>query len=152
MFGCSYEAKCATYKAIVRPTLEYAAVVWCPHYNCDIKMIESLQNRAAYWICGSCWSPPTNSWTIFFNDCCSQLNLPTLESRRQYLSTSFLHDIYNHHTSINFNNHCNFNRISSIRSHRLSLCPYQPLTLGDIPSLLILSFCGILSLYTTSMI
>jgi len=31
MFGCSCAAKCAAYKAIVRPTLEYAAVVWNPH-------------------------------------------------------------------------------------------------------------------------
>jgi len=32
--------------------VEYAVVVWCPHYNCDTKLIESLQNRAARWICG----------------------------------------------------------------------------------------------------
>ena len=125
MFGCRREAKYAAYKTIVWPTLEYTAVVWCPHYICDTKMIESLQNRAVRWICGSCWSPPTNSWTIPSNDCCSQLNLPTLQSRHQYLSTFFLHDIFNHHTSINLNNHCTFNSISSTRSHQLSLCPPQ---------------------------
>ena len=105
MFGCSRVAKCAAYKAVVRPTLEYAAVVWSPHTKGDIKLLESLQNRAACWICGSRWSPQTNSWTVSSSDCCSQLNLPTLESRRQYLSISFLHNIYHQRTSIKFNCH-----------------------------------------------
>ena len=34
-------------------TRVYAAVVWYPHYNCNTKMLKSLQNRAAHWICGS---------------------------------------------------------------------------------------------------
>ena len=97
----------------------------CPHYNCDNKLIESLQNRAARWICGSHWSPPTNSWTILPMIAALQFNLPTLQSRRRYLSISFLHDIYNHRTSINFNYHCSLNSISSTRSHYLSLCPPQ---------------------------
>ena len=125
MFGCSRVAKCAAYKAIVRPTLEYAAVVWCPHTSGDIKLLESLQNRAAHWICGSRWSPPTNSWTISSSVCCSQLNLPTLKSRRHYLSVSFLNDIYHHRTSIKFNCHCKFNSVLSTRSHHLSISPPQ---------------------------
>ena len=64
MYGCSRAAKCAAYKVIVRPLLEYAAAVWYPHTSGDVKLLESLQNRAAQWICGSHWSPPTNSWTI----------------------------------------------------------------------------------------
>ena len=31
MFGCSHEAKHIAYRALVRPILEYAAIVWCPH-------------------------------------------------------------------------------------------------------------------------
>ena len=125
MFGCSCVAKCTAYKAVVCPTLEYAAVVWSPHTKGDIKLLESLQNRAARWICGSRWSPRTNSWTVSSSDCCSQLNLPTLESRRQYLSISFLHNIYHQRTSIKFNCHCKFNSISSTRSHHLSINPPQ---------------------------
>ena len=125
MFGCSCVAKCAAYKAVVCPTLEYAAVVWSPHTKGDIKLLESLQNRAARWICGSRWSPRTNSWTVSSSDCCSQLNLPTLESRRQYLSISVLHNIYHQRTSIKFNCHCKFNSISSTRSHHLSINPPQ---------------------------
>ena len=47
MFGCNRAAECAAYKAIIRPTLEYAAVVWNPHNLEDIQLLESLQKRAA---------------------------------------------------------------------------------------------------------
>ena len=35
------------YKAIVRPQLEYAALVWDPHHQDDILKIEIVQRRAA---------------------------------------------------------------------------------------------------------
>ena len=44
-------AKSIAYKAIVRPCLEYASVVWSPHTVSDIDAIESVQKRAARWIC-----------------------------------------------------------------------------------------------------
>ena len=47
------------YRALVRPILEYAAVVWCPYTMKDIKLLESLQGRAVRWICGSLWRPAT---------------------------------------------------------------------------------------------
>ena len=153
IFGCSREAKCAAYKTIVRPTVEYAAVAWCPHYNCDTKLIESLQNRAARWICGSYWSPPTNSWTTSSNDCCSQLNLPTLQSRHQYLS--ILSSVI--FTIIIPPSISAITVISTVfLLPEVIICHYvhlnQPLTLGDVPFLLILSFGGSLSLYTSLMI
>ena len=112
-------------------------------------MIESLQNRAEHWICGSRWSPPTNSRTISSNDCYSQLHLPTLESRRQYLSTSFLHDIY---TTIEPPSILTITVIlTAFHLPEVIVCHYvhlnQSLILGNIPSLLILFFfCGILIL------
>ena len=124
MYGCSHAAKCVAYKAIVCPLLEYAAVVCCPHTSGDIKLLESPHNRAAQWICGSHWSPPTNSWTIPSSDCCSQLSLPILQTRRQFLSISFLHDIYHQRTSINFNRHFKFITVLSTMYH-LSLVNNQ---------------------------
>jgi len=47
-------------KAIVRPTLEYAATEWNPHNSGDTQLLEALQNQSAQWICGSRWSPITN--------------------------------------------------------------------------------------------
>ena len=123
MFRCSHEAKYVAYRALVCPILEYAAVVWCPHATGDIKLLESLQGRAARWICGSRWSPNTSSWTVSTHDCCSQLCLPTLQSRRQYLSVCFLHDIYCKRAPLSFSKYCTFNPASSTRSHCLSLLP-----------------------------
>ena len=84
---------------------------------------QSLQGRAACWICGSRWRSATSSWTISTRDCCSQLFLPTLQSRCQYLSVCFLHDIYCERIPLSFSKYCNFNSASSTRSHRLSLLP-----------------------------
>ena len=123
MFRCSCEAKYVAYRALVHPILEYAAVVWCPHATGDIKSLESLQGWAARWICGSRWSPTTSSWTVSTRDCCSQLYLSTLQSRRQYLSVCFLHDIYCKRVPLSFSKYCTFNPASSTRSHCLSLLP-----------------------------
>ena len=116
------------------------------------QLLESLQNRAAWWICGSRWSPPPNSWTIPSSDCCSQLSLPTLQTRRQFLSISFLHDIYHQCTSINFNFHFKFIQFylpEVIIYHCVHLS--QQSILVVIYSLSILSFCGIPYHYTFSM-
>ena len=123
MFGCSCTAKYAAYKGIVHPTLEYAATA---HNSGDIHLLEVLQNHAARWICGSCWNPATNSWTISLQDCCFQLCLPFLQSRRKFFfSVRFLHNIYNKHTSIVFDNHLKLNSTTSTRSHHLSLVSSQ---------------------------
>ena len=52
----------------------------------------------------------------------------SFQSRRNFLSVSFLNDIYHQQTSIEFNAHCKFNTMASTRTHHLS--PIPPLTLG----------------------
>ena len=85
MFGCGREARYMAYRALVHLILEYAAVVWSPYTMKDIKLLESLQGRAARWICGSRWRQATSSWTIPTDVCCTQLTLSSLQSRRHYL-------------------------------------------------------------------
>ncbi|KAI8518827.1 hypothetical protein Bbelb_020840 [Branchiostoma belcheri] len=50
---CSDRAtiKEAAYKALVRPTLEYASTVWDPNTAKDIATLEKVQRRAARWVC-----------------------------------------------------------------------------------------------------
>ncbi|MCG8115263.1 MAG: reverse transcriptase family protein [Candidatus Thiodiazotropha taylori] len=38
------------YNAMVRPRLEYASTVWCPHTKTNIDKVEQVQRRAARWV------------------------------------------------------------------------------------------------------
>jgi len=55
MIGCSSEAKCRAYKAIVRPIMQYVCAVWSPFTAKDINLLEAMQKRALRWACGSYW-------------------------------------------------------------------------------------------------
>ena len=35
---------------MIRPVMEYAAVVWDPYYQSDIQQLENVQRRAARWV------------------------------------------------------------------------------------------------------
>ena len=130
MFGCTHEAKYAAYKAIIRPTIEYAAVVWNPHNHGDIKLLESLQNRAACWICGSRWCPLGLFPAMIAAPNCASL----LSSRDEisFLLASSVTCTTSKHPSLLI-----------ITAHSIPLCPPEditfhlslhspPLTLGDI--------------------
>jgi len=94
---------------------------------------------------------PKNCYRILKNIYLTEflLNLPTLKSRRQYLSVSYLHDIYHQRTSIMFDCYCKSNSISSTRSHHLSISPPQSTINSN--SLLTQSFYGTLCHCTYSM-
>ena len=47
MFGYDTEARCRTYKAIVRLLLEYACVVWSPHTVRDVNLLKAVQRHVA---------------------------------------------------------------------------------------------------------
>ena len=71
MFGCDPEARYRAYKAIVRPLLEYACVVWSPCLK-DVDLLEVVQRRAARWACNSHWDPTICSWTVPHDTCYQQ--------------------------------------------------------------------------------
>ena len=62
------------YKALVRPHLEYAAVVWSPYYKKYIKEVENVQRRATRQIPGMSDLP--------YEERLRKLDLPTLVYRR----------------------------------------------------------------------
>ena len=62
------------YKSMVRPHLEYANSVWCPHKLGDIKEIEKVQKRATKLVINLKKIPYTNRL--------QRLKLPTLKYRR----------------------------------------------------------------------
>ena len=109
------------------------------------KLLESLQNRAACWICGSCWCSPTNSWTIFSSDCCFQFNQDI--STFLFLSSIIFTTIV--HPSSSIVAVAKLNSVSSTRNHHLSISP--PLSYRRY-SFFINTSCGILYHYTSSII
>ena len=49
------EAKTKVYKAIVRPILKYACVIWFPHTTKDVTTLEAIQSCVARSACYSGW-------------------------------------------------------------------------------------------------
>ena len=47
---CDAKVKATAYSTLVRPTLEYATVVWDPYQQYLINSIEMVQRRAARWV------------------------------------------------------------------------------------------------------
>jgi len=48
----SRETIISFFKILVRPYLEYCSTIWSPHYDNDIKLIESVQRRATKLVTG----------------------------------------------------------------------------------------------------
>ena len=61
--------------SLIRPRLEYAAVVWSPHRKKDIKKLERIQKIATKMV-------PEIS-TLPYEERLKEMNLPTLEDRRE---------------------------------------------------------------------
>ena len=70
---------------MVRPILEYACNVWCPHYNKDIQLIEAVQRRAARF-CMNCYSTYESVTSML-----EKLKWPTLTDRRDDLKLVMMH-------------------------------------------------------------
>ena len=47
---CSSNIKTTAYLTIVRPSMEYAAVIWDPYHHNNIQQLEKVQRRAARWV------------------------------------------------------------------------------------------------------
>ena len=120
MYGCSCMAKCAAYKAIVCPLLEL--LLLCVVHTLKETLI--YLNHFKMGLLGGYVVVAGAPKPLFLHRIAA-LNLTSLLSkpcRQQFLSISFLHDIYHHHTSINFDHHFKFNSVLYTRSHHLSLC------------------------------
>ena len=64
------------YMTLVRPHLEYANVVWGPHYKGDQQLVEKVQRRATKMI--------PNLRNLSYDSRLRHLNLPSLHHRRQH--------------------------------------------------------------------
>lgn len=81
------------YCALVRPKLEYAAIIWSPHYNIYRDQIERVQHKfllLATWRMGC----QMNYTCHYYRDLLSTLNLIPLSNRR-VMSSFFVYKFFN---------------------------------------------------------
>ena len=97
--NCPASTKRIAYLTLVRPIMEYAALVWDPFYNTDIYKLEKIQRRAARWITSD-YSRHTSVVSLL-----SSLNIPTLQHRRNSSRLSLFYSIVNNLLPINIPPH-----------------------------------------------
>jgi len=85
--SCPSHIKKMCYLAMVRPILEYSSVVWSSFTNSNIHKVEMVQRRAARFITHNC-SPRVSVTEMLKN-----LNLPSLEERRNSLKLVMMYKI-----------------------------------------------------------
>ena len=75
--NCRKTTKEKTYKALVRPKLEYSASAWDPYRKCDVEALEAVQRRTARFVTSS--YERCESVTALL----AELDWTTLEARRK---------------------------------------------------------------------
>ena len=85
--SCPTNVKAQTYKALVRPILEYASPAWDPHTITNIKKLEAVQRRAARFVHGDYKTTSSTS------DMIGRLQWPSLQQRREHAKLVMVYKI-----------------------------------------------------------
>ena len=84
----------ALFNSMVKPILNYASVIWCPHTKTDIKKIESVQRY--FMRCVSYKTPvPMRFDQHDYSVISNLLNMPNLNSIRKYNDLMFMYKLFN---------------------------------------------------------
>lgn len=87
--NCPKQTRITAYISLVRSTLEYGATIWDPHTQKDIDRLESIQRKAVRFVYNDFQSREPGCMTKMLSD----LDLPTLQTRRRNLRLSLLYKI-----------------------------------------------------------
>ena len=99
MKGCTKIVKYRTYKALIRPQLEYASPVWDPHAQNLSHQLEYVQRRAARYVFSDFHSRTPGCVT----DMLRSLEWESLQTRRKYARLILFYKIYNNLIDIPIN-------------------------------------------------
>lgn len=83
------------FNALVRPTLEYACVIWCPYQTTYKLKIERVQKKFTRFVFFKLQIP-----NFTYHNRLIQLEMLSLEARRLYFDMSALHSIFNSNDNI----------------------------------------------------
>ena len=106
---CPSKTKQLCYKALVRPQMEYASVVWDPHTSANINKLEMVQRRSARFITGDYHR--TSSVTAMMDN----LKLLPLQKRRKNDKLLMFYKII--HGLVAVPTDCLIRTTSSVRGH-----------------------------------
>lgn len=82
----------ALYCSLVRPILEYSAIVWSPYYQNDTKRLEAVQRKFVRFALRHLpWNDPHRLPS--YESRCMLINLELLEARRNVAMASFIGDL-----------------------------------------------------------
>ena len=101
------------YKTLVRSTLEYCNIVWCPRYQKDIHSLERVQKRATKLIRELRHLP--------YEERLRELDLPSLTYRRLRGDLIEVYKLFNNKEDININNFFKISDSATTRGHPYKL-------------------------------
>ena len=120
LYCCSSVAKSRAYSALILPMFLYSCQVWLPHYQKDILVLESVQKRAARWVCNSRLNLSHYSWSPTSDSCISRLGWPSIMTRLTVSCLLFLFDLLHNRFAMSFSDYFEFNTFST-KSHSKTL-------------------------------
>ena len=107
-----------TYRALIRPKLEYASVVWSPWQQFHIDNIEKVQRRSARYVLNDYRFDSSVTAMI------SNLNWESLEDRRNKASLHTFYKMFNNLSMIPFTQYVQLSNATNTRfSHPFKLIP-----------------------------
>ena len=105
------------YTALVRPHIEYAHQIWCPHKKKDILTLENVQRRATKMVPGLS--------NLSYEDRLRKLKLPTLSYRRLRGDMIECYKLLNNKYYFNEEDILRLNHGSSTRGNSMKLCKFR---------------------------